>query len=56
MPLGKKRLGHPKCPQCAMGMIVTAGYGLALEQKTCECLQCGYLGKPAKPAQAEVAE
>jgi predicted RNA-binding Zn-ribbon protein involved in translation (DUF1610 family) len=54
MPLRKSRLGHPKCPKCQMGMIVESGYGADPARKTYECLQCGFVGKPAKVTLADV--
>jgi len=56
MALTRKRLGHPKCPKCQMGMIVTGGYGNDPARKTYECLQCGYIGKLAKAELPEAAQ
>jgi len=56
MTLRKNRPGHPKCPQCQMGMIVANDYGRDAERKTYECVRFGYVGKPAKLERADAAE
>jgi hypothetical protein len=39
--------GHSRCPSCDMLMIVSAGFGLAPECKTFECVHCGRVEGPA---------
>jgi len=51
MAIKRRKSGHPKCPNCQMGMIVVSGFGKDSERKTYECLQCGYIGKASEPAE-----
>jgi hypothetical protein len=41
------RYDRPRCPDCDMSMIVTAGINLDPERKTFECLRCGRIEKPS---------
>jgi hypothetical protein len=56
MALKKKKPDHPKCPECQKSMIVIAGYQKHPELRTCECLRCGYVGRPAMVRRADAAE
>jgi uncharacterized paraquat-inducible protein A len=41
--------GHPRCPECDMGMLVVEGHKLDRERQALECLRCGHFEKSAMP-------
>jgi|HubBroStandDraft_2_1064218.scaffolds.fasta_scaffold83202_2 hypothetical protein len=50
-------LGHPPCPVCDMGMIVTDGFKRDRERQIFECLRCGHIDGPtAKILRKQAAE